>query len=262
MAASLLFARTTARWLTLILVGVLLVSVVALGDPQIDIGRARRLSLDQAISNIVSIIGVGDDSEGGLEATKAWRLAWWDSIIGYTVSGPYFWTGKGFGVNLADDDGFQVEADGSLRSPHNGHITMLARGGVPMLTLWILVQAAFLTTVLRAARRARAAGLEVWSRTVGWVVVYWLAAIINMSFDVYLEGPMGGVLFWSIVGLGLAIARIVDERIAALPSGGPADSTATPPSPPDGGRRTQRAVRERWDADPLRRRAAGRVGDA
>ena len=26
----------------------------------------------------------------------------------YTVFGDYFWTGKGFGINLADDDGFQT----------------------------------------------------------------------------------------------------------------------------------------------------------
>jgi len=25
----------------------------------------------------------------------------------YTIHGRYFWTGKGFGVNLADDDGFR-----------------------------------------------------------------------------------------------------------------------------------------------------------
>ena len=31
-------------------------------------------------------------------------------IIDYTVFGDYFWTGKGFGISLADDDGFQGTA--------------------------------------------------------------------------------------------------------------------------------------------------------
>jgi hypothetical protein len=29
-----------------------------------------------------------------------------------------------------------------------------------------------------------------------------------MSFDVYLEGPQGGIWFWSIIGLALAVLRL------------------------------------------------------
>jgi hypothetical protein len=36
----------------------------------------------------------------------------------------------------------------------------------------------------------------------------WVAALINMSFDVYLEGPQGGIWFWSVVGLGLVLMRV------------------------------------------------------
>ena len=38
------------------------------------------------------------------------------------------------------------------------------------------------------------------------MLVYWLAALANAAADVYLEGPQGGILFWSVMGLGLAIA--------------------------------------------------------
>ena len=40
----------------------------------------------------------------------------------------------------SDDDGFQCDSDGLLRNPHNGHLTMLARSGVPGLLLWILAR--------------------------------------------------------------------------------------------------------------------------
>jgi hypothetical protein len=214
MATSVIFARASANWLSLTLVGLLLVAIVGLANPQLDIGRSRRLSLDQAVANVMSIVGLGKD-EGWLEITKEWRLAWWDKILDYTLAGQYFWPGKGFGINLADDDGFQVEADGSLRGPHSGHLMFLARGGVPMLALWILVQLAFVVTILRAALRAHAAALTRWVRILGWIFVYWLAALVNAAFDVYLEGPMGGVWYWSMIGLGIAVVGIVDEEIRA-----------------------------------------------
>ena len=75
--------------------------------------------------------------------------------------------------------------------------------------------------MLRAADRARRAGLARWVAIVGWIIVYWLAALVNASFDVYLQNPMGGIWFWSIVGLGIAVARIIhaDHRGAGGPPG-------------------------------------------
>jgi hypothetical protein len=39
---------------------------------------------------------------------------------------------------------------------------------------------------------------------------YWVAFIVNASFDVFLEGPMGGVWFWVLFGFGLAAVRVYD----------------------------------------------------
>ncbi len=66
---------------------------------KIDIGVAREVSVQQLVENVTSIFGEGDNSAGGLEGTKEWRLQWWDTIIQYTIDGPYFWTGKGYGIN-------------------------------------------------------------------------------------------------------------------------------------------------------------------
>ncbi len=93
---------------------------------------ARSFSASQVGSNIESIFGLGKETdEGGLNQTKQWRLNWWKTIVGYTLQGPYFWTGKGFGINLTVSDGVarNENAFPGLRSPHNSHLTFLARSG-------------------------------------------------------------------------------------------------------------------------------------
>ena len=53
---------------------------------------------------------------------------------------------------------------------------------------------------------------------IGWVFVYWLAALVNAAFDVYLEGPMGGIRYWSMIGLGIAVVATIDDEIATASS--------------------------------------------
>jgi hypothetical protein len=212
MMTSVVFVRASARWFLLVFVGLVLVGLVGLADPQIDIGFSRQISLDQIVANVTSIFD--SHSNEGLEGTKAWRLRWWTTIVDYTVNGPYFWDGKGYGVNLADSDGFQLLADHSLRAPHNGHLEILARSGVPGLSLWVLLQMAFGATLLRAAAKALAADLRRWAAIAGWIFAYWVAALVNTSFDVYLEGPQGGIWFWTIIGLGIAAAMAIDRLTA------------------------------------------------
>src|SRR4029434_8223084 len=116
------------------------------------------------------------------------RLEWWTTIVDYTFGGPYFWTGKGFGVSLAEDDGFEVGDQNPLRRPDNLHMTLLARTGVPGLALWIALQIAFAVGLLRAFFRARRAGAWEWALLDVWVLAYWIAFLVNASFDVFLEG--------------------------------------------------------------------------
>lgn len=165
----------------------------------------RQVGVTQLIDNILSIFGVSSDS--GLTGTRAARLAWWGTIIDYTVFGPHFWLGKGFGVNLASDDGFQSTADESLRAPHNSHLTALARMGVPGFLAWIALQGTFAVGLLRSLLRHRRSGDLALAMVGTWVLVYWVAMMLNTSFDPYLEGPQGGIWFWSLFGIGLVVMR-------------------------------------------------------
>jgi hypothetical protein len=187
----------------LITLGVLGLVVLALTDVRVQMpGREREISFGQMAANLASVGGA--TRTGDLDATKQWRLEWWSDIVAYTVQGRYFWTGKGFGINLADEDGYQVEEDGSLRSPHNGHLTMLARGGVPGFGLWALVQLSWACGLLGGYVRSHRRGDRHWPGVFLFLLAYWLAFMINATFNVFLEGPMGGIWFWTIYGVGLA----------------------------------------------------------
>src|SRR3954466_14342569 len=112
-------------------------------------GKGREVSFSQILNNVKTMFGA-DSGERGMESNKDWRLNWWSDVYDYTVRGKYFWTGKGFGINLADDDGYQLFQDGSLRSPHSAHVTFLARAGVPGLICWLLACGAWAWAMLRS----------------------------------------------------------------------------------------------------------------
>ncbi|HEX6536117.1 MAG TPA: O-antigen ligase family protein [Gemmatimonadaceae bacterium] len=180
------------------------------------VDRDREVSPGQIIVNLKSIVGGGGGE--ALEGSRRWRLAWWTRITEYTLFGDFFWTGKGFGVNLADDDGFQVTRDHSLRSPHNAHVMLLARTGVPGVTLWLILQGAFAISMIDAYFRARRARRERWSQLSLWVLAYWVAFMVNATFDVFLEGPQGGIWFWSLVGLGIVIIQMSRDGFGPVPA--------------------------------------------
>jgi O-antigen ligase len=194
--------------------GVTLIVLLVVLDPQIPIPvrSDRTVSFAQVLDNIRSI-GNDEEDVGG---TKQWRLKWWNQILGYTVYGDYFWTGKGYGINLATSD--RMAADASLRSPHNSHLTLLARSGVPGFLLWALLQIAWLAAMLRSFARARVLRLYWWSSLFAWLVAYWAAFMTNAAFDVALEGPMLAIPFWTVFGLGwggtIAFHRHVRARRA------------------------------------------------
>lgn len=208
-AFSGLTIRRFGRWLMPVALGTILLTGAWLANPQVDLGLIRNVSVDQLVGNVTSIF----TSQNGTETndTKAWRLAWWNKIIGYSIDGPYFWTGKGYGINLADSDGFQVNSDDSLRAPHSTHLEILARSGVPGLVSWVALQAVFAATMVVALVRAYRKRSTVLLAVITCVTVYWMAALVNSSFDVYLGGPQGGIPFWCDIGVGLVLSRLARQ---------------------------------------------------
>lgn len=213
--------RRIAWWrpaVTAVVVGAAFVTL----NVDIDVGLPRKISPRQFVSNVLSI-GSSNKADIDLAGTVEWRLAWWDRIRGYTLHGPYFWTGKGFGVNLSEDDGFRTSGglgEAPNRNPHSIHYNVLARAGVPGAALWAVLQGAFVASMLAGYRRARRRGWDWWERVNIWVLAYWLALVVNGSFDVFIEGPQGGIWFWSTIGLGVAALEAQRRHGRALGAAG------------------------------------------
>lgn len=202
-----------------LVLGAGLLGAAAALDLEVELPNSDRpVSAAAVVNNIVSI--VAPSSGGNLDDTKQWRLRWWNSIVGYTVHGPYFWTGKGFGPNLAETDGYVVGLENggpTLRSPHSIHMTYLARGGVPGLALWVLTCVVWLAAMIAAFWRARRTGERKWEGFFLFIACYVASIIIDASFDVALEGPMLAVPFWTLIGIGIGAAMIFRAQAAPIP---------------------------------------------
>lgn len=151
--------------------------------------QGRKIGLSQLKENVVSI--VSSDASGSLNDNKVWRLAWWGKIIQDAFSGPNnFLLGRGLGMSMAAVDDIEQEEEG-LRSPHNFHLNILARYGVPFFLLWMY----WMYLILVRIRRKEISQYSFTLLTILFVF------IVNASFDVYLEGPMGAFPFWTFIGL-------------------------------------------------------------
>jgi hypothetical protein len=179
----------------------------------------RPISTRQVVDNVLSIVGQGGEQA---EGTKEWRFEWWNMIIENTVFGPHFWTGRGFGLNIALADGFSDWTDRSLgpplRSPHNVQMTMLARAGVPGVTLWFGVVLSWFWMMMHATRTARRHGQIEWAGLFLFLGCYVGSIVINASFDPVLEGPMQGVWFWSLIGFGIGSVMVYRSQQMASPN--------------------------------------------
>ncbi|MEM8874869.1 MAG: O-antigen ligase family protein [Planctomycetota bacterium] len=219
------FLHRPRHKLGLTLIGAFLVGFIALWVTDFrwaPPGEKREFSAENIVISVKSMLG--DKSHEEMHGTKSWRTQWWGSIVDYTVHGHYFWTGKGYGVNLADADGFQVEDDANpLRSPHNGHLTILARSGVPGIALWATLNGVWIVTLGIRFLQCRAARLIGWERVILVIGILGVVFLLNASFDVFLEGPMGGIWYWCVIGVGLAAIHLsrthphlLDDQITAL----------------------------------------------
>ena len=160
----------------------LFVAIDIQGDAQ-----GRTISLTQITDNFSSIVSTNID--GNLTENKVWRLIWWAKLINESFTLQHFFVGKGLGMSLAGND--ILNTDDNLRSPHNFHLTILARFGYLVFITWII----WLVSVFKPLFTRKLTG-----KTLALTSIL-LAFIINGSFDVFFEGPMGAFPFWTFVGL-------------------------------------------------------------
>jgi hypothetical protein len=188
----------------------LIFTIMLMLDLDLGVFEGRALGPNQLLLNIAG--SFADTENEALDGSREWRKRMWSAIIDYTVFGSYFWTGKGYGINLLDDAGLQViEGDEAapVRSPHNGHLTFLARSGVPGLLLWVTLQLTWAVGILRVLFFARRTGRRRTAGLMTCLLTYWTALMVVAATAVVLESPHDGIWFWTIFGVGAAAVHVV-----------------------------------------------------
>jgi O-antigen ligase len=170
---------------------------------------------------------LGDKPDNNL-----FRTTWWRTVIDETWEKGR-WLGLGFGYDLADQFSRIYYADGSeeftARSPHNFLLTVFGRMGLVGLALLLALLATIAGRTWRAGRKAAQ------GRTDGTVFLLWLGGwgiFTSACFGVVLEGPMGAVVFWTILGLASATSAAEQEQPEAEDTASRAPTAADSPAAP------------------------------
>jgi O-antigen ligase len=172
-------------------------------------GRDLKTSLPYSVyEHAVSIFdptGTGtyvNGQSGDPGGNNRFRLIWWRDVVEDTLAkNPIM--GLGFGSDLSTrflaDYDLLSDENFAARDPHSIIVSVIGRMGLAGLAAWILVSVATGSLVWRLLRDGGpdARGLA------SVVTVIWLSA----CFGVVLEGPMGAVVFWTVLGLASAQAR-------------------------------------------------------
>lgn len=192
------FVKQYLRYLPLLLI--VAVSLYASTKVQENF-QGRKIGFDQLQDNVVSLLS--SNTEGTLNDNKIWRLTWWTKIVEDSYSSVNnFFFGRGLGMSMAYVNDI-VTDDDTLRSPHSIHLNLLGRFGYPFFIAWL----SWIYLVLINIRS------KTGSQYRTTLLAILTAFIINASFDVYFEGPMGAFPFWTFVGL-FYINEITDEQMS------------------------------------------------
>jgi O-antigen ligase len=130
------------------------------------------------------------------------RRVWWATVWHETMdSNP--WLGNGFGYDLTTNfvRAYYPTADEEfyVRSPHNVLLTLFGRVGALGAGSFLLVLFALGRETWRALRRDD-------ENQFGLMLFAW-AVIVSACFGVVLEGPMGAVPCWIVLGWAAAVGK-------------------------------------------------------
>jgi O-antigen ligase len=151
------------------------------------------------------------------------RTVWWHDVYDETIqTNP--WLGLGFGYDLADRFAREYYPEGSdefsARSPHNVVLTIFARMGLAGLLPFLAIVGLMALRTIRAIRAGQKDDIMLWCSA--WII------FTSACFGVVLEGPMGAVVFWTLLGLANATNSQVVEAADPATATEPATPVAAP----------------------------------
>ncbi len=178
----------------------------------------REFSTMQIRNNIKSFFVKSDQSDGDLGGTKEWRLLMWATIINDVTSEPnLFFKGIGLGPSLLKIyDEFEIaEADESkiTKHPHNFIINIFARLGIFGFISIMLILLYVIYTIYNFYQIPRKLLFNEKFKIYAILLIFVVAALFNSNFDIYLEGPMGAIPFWCMLGFAYAQKNRLNKQI-------------------------------------------------
>jgi len=166
--------------------------------------ETRAYAIYESVVSIADFSGTQNyqsEQSGNKGDNNRFRLVWWRNVAEETLTtSPAL--GQGFGADLAH--GFLLEyyptseTDFSARSPHNVFMTTLGRMGLVGVAVLLAIYVVQFGITARAAREARAHPAR--SEAITLNAALWVL-LVSACFGVVLEGPMGAIPFWIMLGL-------------------------------------------------------------
>jgi hypothetical protein len=158
----------------------------------------------ERVSSVTDIAGRGVyvTEESGMKGdNNRFRAVWWKTVVDNTLAeNPFF--GVGFGADLTRNfiQQYNVEMAEEVtgRSPHSIVVSTIGRIGFVGLAILLLLLGLMVAKTYRIVRDPMVEGktLALWASV--WVI------FVSACFGVVLEGPMGAVVFWTLLGLANA----------------------------------------------------------
>jgi len=185
-------------------------------------------SLAERAMSVVDLSGrFGYTTEESISKTdnNQFRWVWWRTVASESIEyNPAL--GLGFGYDLAR--GFLQEynpemgEDFTARSPHNILVTALGRMGLVGCAIWLWIVTSIIARTWQAVRDPRSAATQVALWAGLWPI------LITAHLGVVLEGPMGAVVFWSMLGLASAYRTATPESVPEETEARPAELAGEP----------------------------------
>ncbi len=202
--AILIWARFHKLFLHLSVMSILAIAPISIYLTVIeeDIADTRIYSIYEHALSLVDFTGTGTYRNPGSANTGAnnlYRLTWWNSVLNETWNkGPFL--GLGFGYDLAYNfmwDYFTSNEPSDTRSPHSIVVTVIGRMGLFGFILFSLIIGEMFRNTRRVMLKAHRNGIAT-DALCYWCMVWVLFA--TSCFGVVMEGPMGAILFWTLLG--------------------------------------------------------------
>ncbi len=210
------------------------IGMTALAGLAVTYQGSRTTDVSVVIEKFISMVDVTgtrsyESDYGGLKASNnEFRRTLWQSFFDDTNQvAPLFGRGFGYDFLARYSDVYRFGEYKGTRAAHNYYVSLYGRMGIIGSIVFLGITWQIIVSGLRAARAVRQ----------GWLPLadlgYWCAAwgiLVSAVFGVVLEGPVGAIVFWSFLGVGVRTYQTAEEHLSlaeetpeieAIPSSAP-----------------------------------------